>query len=1249
LIWIGTFNWIILFDPFTEKFIELDLKYPEGNLPKGVVTNIWIDDEGKAWVASKTGLYVVNDSEVKAVNPLKGAYINSMANYDNSHLFVEVMGKGAALYNMHESRLDYLDESKVSGRPMIYKIFRDSKGRVWFGADSNNLFLYQSEGKSLVPVPIGTIGNTKFENEQIHDILEYNDSILVLGTDNGLMAINPDTYTYCKDITNILQTDLLLHNRVMSLFKDNQGALWVGTFNKGIKYCNPNRYYFNYYDLEADKNLPAGIVGNLVEENGSLWIGHEQGISSMDMKTGYFRHIDLQSKLSSQNKKFELFFIYKESPGLLYFYLLNRGIYSFDIGKRSTINRINVPPASQVRSMAKDVNGNIWIAEEELSIYNPSTGEVNNSLSTNFNNITSFMLAQDLLLRHNGNMLVGTRTSGVWEYPYDGQERNKYMNANQLSFDQLKDKNVNVLFEDRKNNVWVGTYGSGLFKCNLERNECELYDVNNGLAHNSVCGILEDEASGDIWVATLNGLSKIGGQNGKIINYTSKTGFPLEEVSRKAFMKGSNGMFYVGGSNGLASFDPNSFKEDLSNPLLVRVSLVESLNVKDGTERLHFGNSVDMKKVEFPFNHSSILIKYSSLNYFYPQGNKYAYRLEGLENEWKYTERNEAVYSNLPDGNYVFHVKTCNSNGEWSDNIASVNITINPPIWRTVWAKIIYILLVSGLLYFIVQYIYNKKTQKYRQQINRIEKENIEKYYQMKLELFTKFSHELRTPLTLITGPVEDLLSDDSLPNKLSYPIRLIHKNSNRLLLLVNQLMDFRKMEHGAMILRVSQMDVENFLSEQVESFSELARKKGIGLAYMNQYWEKDIWFDPELMEKVIFNLLSNAIKHTGRDGEIIIASKKKENCLVISVRDNGEGIAKENQEMIFNPFFQVHQGDRSGIPGSGIGLNLAKYIVNLHGGRIWVESSLGQGSEFFVELPLGVAHLDDEHTEFVTTEDKENKDHKLEKSSISPIETEEIEKKDNPENMPLVLVVEDDDDLRYYITSQLSDEYIIVEAADGKEAFSLATEKMPDLIISDIQMPVMSGIEFCKLIKEDIRTAHIPVILLTARVLNEHIQEGYEALADDYILKPFDYNLLKVRARNLINNRIQLRKLFSSKLASPEIPVLELTANDHFMERLFEVVKQRIDDSELSVNDLSTELGVSRAQFFRKIKAISDVSPNKIILNIRMKMAADYLKSNQFTVSEVAYKVGFSDPAYFSKTFKSVFNITPTDFMKAG
>ena len=1238
-IWIGTFNWITLFNPFTEQFVELELDYPENTIPQGVVTNIWFDDRDRIWVSAKNGLYVIGNKEVSTIDALSGAYINSMGAIDQKTLLLEVMGKGTALFDTDSGHLTWIDESlSFQKRPMIYKIYRDRSGRVWAGADSNHIYEYDSNAVGLRQVNIDLPKTLNFDKEQIHDIIEYNDSTLIFATDNGLLAINTHTLQYLPDIVDGLHTDLLQGYRVMCLYQDRQQAIWAGTFGKGVKYTNPNRYRFNLHQLPAGN----GVVGELVEKDGKLWVGHEFGLSCIDLTDHHMEHIDLESQLQIKGKKTEVFSLYhNKKENLLYLYLLNRGLYAFDTRNRSIVKQVGLPVASQVRSMAEDRLGNMWIAEEELSVYQPQSGELNSFLSTNINNTTSFMLTQDLLLRNNGNMLVGTRTSGVWEYPYDEQNRKHYNAAHQMNYEELKNKNVNILFEDSHYNLWIGTYGSGLFLCNKEERQCLHYTTENGLANNSICGITEDENTGHVWVTTLNGISKINPADGNIINYTNQTGFPLEEVSRKAFLKASNGLYYVGGSNGLTSFNPELFTQNTEAPH-VTVSLVSSLNEK-GRADYRFDNFESLKRIKIPFKYSSLRIRFSALNYFFPEGNRYCYKLEGVDDEWTVTERNEVVYTTLHEGKYVFKIKASNNEGHWSEHISEVSITILPPLWRTGWAKAFYFLLASGIIYFMFQIYSDKKTAKYKQQINQIEKDNIKRYYQMKLELFTKFSHELRTPLTLITGPAEDMAKDGSLPQKFRYPINLIHKNANRLLLLVNQLMDVRKMEHGAMKLRISQVDVNDFLSEQIENFNELARKKHIKLTYQNRYWGKNVWFDKELMEKVIFNLLSNAIKYTSPEGEITLSAWEQNAHLLISVKDNGDGIPAEHLEDIFNPFYQVSQGQHAGMPGSGIGLNLAKYVVNLHQGTIRAESTQGQGSEFFIELPLGILHFDESHTEFVTPATKESEQ---EPSTLQPANETNTDKILS-ENKIWILVAEDDDELRAYIVSLLQAEYSVIEASDGKEALALTVERIPDLIISDIMMPCMDGIELCHHIKENISTAHIPVILLTAKVMNENIQEGYEALADDYIVKPFDSGLLKARIRNLIENRNHLRQLFSNQMTALDVPVAEVSSTDPFMEKLFRIVEARIDDPELSINDIAAEIGVSRAQFFRKVKALSDVSPNRLIINIRMKMAVDMLKSDSYSISEVAYKVGFNDPAYFSKSFKSTFGLSPSEFCK--
>lgn len=1245
--WIGSFNGIELFDPYTEEFLSLDTYFPGQTMPTGIVSGIYVESSSKVWISTKNGLYFLDKNAGVVSCILENVYINRMNKCAEGFIMAEVLGKGFTLIDLRTHEVSYLEKDGANKRNPVNDIFMDSKGRVWLGADLYNFFVYDHHSRQIIPVKIKIPSGIYSDSGQIHTIIEYNDTTLVLGTDNGLLPFNTNNMVFCSNSDGFL-ADRLLYHRIMSVYKDGDGAFWFGTFNKGLKYYNPNHYLFKSYDLATDKGLPVGVVGNIVENNGIIWIGHERGLSLLDMKTDKTSYFNIQSHVLQKNKDSELYYIFKERSDLFYFYLLNRGTYIFDLEKRKDCKRISIPPTSQVRSMVKDMEGNIWIAEENLSIYDPKTDEIKTDLITNEKGLTKYMLAQELLMRYNGNILIGSRTNGVLEYYYDKYIPGGYLMAHKLDIEPLANKNVNVLFEDHKHNVWIGTYSSGLYCCNIEKGEYVLYNEEKGLISNMICGVLEDERTGHIWVSTVAGVSSIHPETGKILNYSYKTGFPLQEVSVHSFFKASDGKIYVGGIDRIVSFDP-SFFNAMSDTLSVHITSIKTLNTKADPKTQQYTSTAALKNVHFSYSQSSIVIKFSTQNYIYPKENKYMFKLEGFDNNWNYTDRPEVTYSNLPDGEYTFLVKACNIDGVWSPIVTELDFVIHPPFWRTIWAKIFYFFVAFALLLFIIKYIINRKTYKYKQQIAQIEKDNIEKYYQLKLDLFTKFSHELRTPLTLIISPVNDLMNDKFLPERLQYIVRTIYKNSKRLLLLVNQLLDFRKIEHGAMKLSISKVPVESFIWEQIENFRELSSKKQITIYYENLYKEDDVWFDIEMMEKVISNLLSNAIKYTGECGQISIRSYELNEFFYFMISDNGEGISEEDIHHIFEPFYQVHQGTHGGMFGSGIGLSLVQYIVKLHGGNIWVESEKGKGTTFYISLFLGKEHYVENNSEIVEGNFRDVASYPIKEETLFDEEEVLPDSSLSDRSKSWVLVVEDDADLRLYIKSQLEKDFFILEAVDGKEGYAIALEQLPNLIISDVMMPNMSGIEMCDKIKDDIRTAHIPVILLTAKVMNEHIEEGYEHKADDYILKPFDAHLLNVRVKNIIQNRERLRQLFTTRLLTPGVSEEDevVSQDDLFMQKLMDLVEKNISNPDFSIDEICQNLGMSRAQFFRKTKAISNSTPNKLILQLRMKMAVKLLLKNKLSISEVAYKVGFSDPAYFSKTFKSVYNISPTDFLK--
>ena len=1097
LFWIGTFSGIVLFDPMQEKFIDLQERYAGKEFPSSVVVGLHEDPKKNIWVATKQGLYVFkNDGTCSYVKDLRETYIHMMAVADPYALLLDIVNQGLALYDVRTERYKILHKNEK--RFSLMKGFTDSKGRIWLGEELKNFYRYFPKEEEIRPVSYTVHPDVPIESNYIHDITEYNDSTLLLATDRGLVAYDIARSVFYTEINQHLS----INNRMMTVYKDKQGALWMGTFSQGAIYYHPQLFTFTHHPLTASTKPATGIqvVGSLAESQGKLWIGHSKGLISMNLThSNQIEEVNISGNNSPKHDT-DLYYVYQNSKDELYLYFLNMGVYSLNLKTRS-IAKVITPMTGeeQIRAMARDAENHLWIAEDDLSYWDEKTQKLDRNLSTNYNATTRYMLTQDIL-RHGDDMIVGVRTNGLWVFKYQPENPEHYFKGERTAFEELNDKNISVLYEDNAGNIWIGTYDNGLYKCNLEKQKIHHYNKDNGLVHNSICAILEERTSKDIWVSAINGLSQIK-PDGTIVNFTRGNGFPLNEVSHKSLVQASNGHIYIGGNNGLAELDPARLSHKQVTAPLVQISLVESLNSKNAPGHIEINNFNNDNKIDLPYDNSSIRIKYSALDFISPKGYKYAYQLKGMDKEWHYIENNEVIYSNLPAGKYVFSIKACNNEGIWSTVETTIIISVHPAFWATWWAKTIYILFIIIFLMVLARYFYEKKTAKYKQKIEQIEKENIEKNYQMRIELFTNFSHELRTPLTLITGPVDDIINDEQLPSSLKYPMKQIQKNANRLLLLVNQLMDFRKLEHGAMQLKLSNLNVAIFISEQIDSFSELLNKHELTISYSNNYYGNDLWVDVDLMSKVMFNLLSNAIKHSPKGGKIQLTSNVEEYCVIFSLKDCGEGISPENQSKVFDPFFQIGNGNKNEMFGSGIGLNLVRYVVNLHSGKIWLESTPGQGTTFFIRLPLGKDHYNSSNV--IYTDQAITHTLKVEKNSVLSVDPEyHQEMPEESDNRLRILVVEDDEDMRQYIVSKLSKLYSVQEAPNGKKAIEIAKEQMPDLIVSDIMMPVMDGLELCRTVKNDMTLAHIPVVLLTAKSLEEHIKDGYQALADDYILK---------------------------------------------------------------------------------------------------------------------------------------------------
>jgi signal transduction histidine kinase/ligand-binding sensor domain-containing protein/DNA-binding response OmpR family regulator len=1238
-LWIGTFNGIKVFNPYTETYIRFNaIKYPDWALPKGVVTGFLQDKNRGMWVSTKIGLYLIDYKKCSQIKDFVGSCIMSIEEIDKNRLLIYVNEKGLAIYNRQKNETEYINDVNELRKFPILKMLRMVDSSIWLFANSDRLFKYDIRKNSVIQVNIQIGRSSNFESEIIHDITPYNDSTLLLATDAGVLVVDSKSGKLCDNLINEYHLDAFNGKRIMSVYKDSKNDLWIGTFTEGVKFCSKQLHLFNYYDLFSI-NQNSKIVGNFVEFNKNLIFGFFGGLGLFSLDSKSYKNIDIKSQIGVKKQNTEILTLYGQKD-LLYFYVLNKGLFEFDLRKSRITKRIPTNPSAQIKSITKDFDGNLWLAEDNLTKYNTTKQTLTSDFSSNYNNITNNTLVQDILTLKNGDILLATRTNGVIFLPETKNSELKYFHYKEFPFNELNGKNAIVLFQDSKENIWIGTYNSGLYVCNVRNHSLKHFVKNKGLTDDFVCSIVETKSK-NVWVATRFGITNFGKKQFPIVSFSNKSGFPIDEISQKALYQTSDGLIYVGGDKGIASFDPSSVNESRQKHE-VRLIAVETVNPKEKYATLK--SYSDYKKVEIPFDYASIQIKYSALNFAYGAGTKYSYKLDGVDKDWNITDKNVIQYLKLWEGKYTFLIRTVNSVGYPDAKVIKLKIEVLAPWWRTLWAKFMYFVLLITLSFFIFRYYLNQKNNRFRELLNQKEKENLEKYYQLKIDLFTKFSHELRTPLTLISGPANDLLRDDKLPEKFINPVKMIYKNTNRLLLTVNQLLDFRKLEQGAMSLNLSNVKLIDFINDRLESFTDLCLRLRIKIITDYNLTESNITFDPNLIEKVLFNLITNAIKHSNQGSTIWIKASNKDQKLTISVRDEGIGISEENLKNIFEPFFQERENNQYGFFGTGLGLNLAKYILSLHKGKIWVESVINEGATFYIEIPL-TNEIEITKQNFINPIFDVNTPVEVEKSSLLTIE-EDFEQSKQSNSKISVLIAEDDDDLRQYINSLLSSIYQVFLASNGEEAIEKAREIIPDIIISDVMMPLKDGYEVCRILKNDFATEHIPIILLTACSLDEQIRLGYELLADDYILKPFNSELLIIRVQNIVDNRTKLRLSYRKILSDPDLPTESLETLDPFMAKLIGFIKENISNSDLSIIDLTNEINMSRAQFFRKFKAISDVSPSKFILNIRMKIAAEMLKEKNKTISEVAYDSGFSDPAYFSKTFKNYFGVTPTEYI---
>ena len=1129
-------------------------------------------------------------------------------------------------------------------------------------------------------------------------IIDPNDNLWI-ATAHGLLSIEEPLSDQAK-ITlythNQYDQYSISANHCSDLTIDQSNCLWIGTWGGGVSYLDLEQKEFGVlYEnpLKPGVSLKGAFVRAISEDNnGKIWIGtKDDGINIFNPGTGECTLLS-RGNLNNQSLSNRKIRSLKYHQQKMYVGTTN-GLNILNLSTNSTekifptsgfTNNIS---NSAIFGIEVDSNNQIWLAiwgggigrirfiDGKAQVTNYSTQ--NGSGQKPSSDIVSFIYYDPKY-----NELWASTSLGIDRMILNDKGDVKkiiYYQSNQTKFSLSSDYTW-PLVKENDSTLWVGTLGGGLNKMIIKKNTSEndkglyrafVFDTQKGCPANDVETMLMDN-EGKLWIGG-KGLSKFDPAINEFWNFDINDGLQSNGFKIGAAYKSSNGTLYFGGINGLNYFNPEAIVKNKIKPRVALTSLKIFNQEIDPNQQLH--NRVILKKsinfldrISLKYNENDFSIGFSSLHFANPEKCKFKYMLQGYDENWKYIDSKYpfANYSNLKYGEYTFLVDASNNDGIWGGNPVSIDIKISPPWWLSNLAFFIYFLIITVIIYNIYHYSIRWIKLKNDLKLKEADEKRKEELIQLKLQFFTNISHEFKTPLTLILSPLEKLKSDKITVEEKHHFLDLITKNAGRLLKLVNELIEFRKAEAGKLILNSQERDLYTLLKDIEQQFQDIARQKNIQLKLFKGT-SKPVWFDYEKMTKIVYNLISNSVKFTNEGGEIEMevfsAPKSKirptfENQVeyesdlraneysFIRIKDNGIGISAGSINQIFDRFFHITDGDNKHL-GSGIGLALVKSLVMLHQGYILVSSERFKGTEIIVGFPLGNEHIRPEEKLNIEQPVQEPGSDILDKDLVQNQE----ESGNNPvinqdANLPGLLIVEDNDELRNMLIEHYQNEFRTISAPNGLEGLKLATREMPDLIISDIMMPEMDGLEMCRKLKEDIRTSHIPIVLLTARSSIEHQIEGTESGADIYISKPFSLRLLDVQIKRLLDSQSLLKEKYASDIYASTREIVKNRKDQEFLDKLIEIVNENIDNNDFNVNILCQKLGFGRTNLYKKIKSITGSSLGEFIRSIRLKKAAKLLVSQDISISEVIFMVGINSNSYFTKAFKAQFGTTPSEFV---
>ncbi len=1195
------------------------------------INGIFEDDKGDFWVATDKGVGLFNSraGTVSMAFNLNGD-ASFRISYPSGHIQQDKLGNiwigttndGLVMVNLETHVFKhYLHNDKDPyslSTNLIRSLLVDNKGNIWAGGINGSLDQFEPSRDQFMHAENEPNNSLSLSQKTASALFQDNQNNLWIGTHRGGVNFYAPLADKFKLFQQGASQNSLSYNDVKSFYEDGEGNIWIGTDDEGLNLYNKTTNNFTHYRYNAydNRSISSDAVLNIMEDREKrLWISTwGGGLNLMDRKSGTFTHL---------------------------------------VNKPDDANSIS---SNYVQATLTDSEGDFWVATYYggLDLFNPATRTFKRLINT-MNGRGSLYGNNIIALNEDNdkNLWIGTDDGGLNCYDLINKNFSHYfINGNKMP-------DIRVIFTDSKGRVWVGQ--AGLYLFNRAQNKFSIYTEKGGLSNEFIKGITEDDA-GNLWISTSNGLTKFNPDTHEIKKYNVADGLQGLEFEAGASMKTRDGEMYFGGINGFNRFYPKDIKiNHYVAPVYITGMQVFNKDVFPGEDKSPLKNDISLThQVSLNYKQSAISFDFAILNYAAAENNQYAYKLKGFDQDWQYTSGRKAIYTNLGPGHYTFYVKASNNDGIWNNKSAYVEVDIEPPFWSTWWFRSFIIL--SGLTacYLLLRFKKNLD-------LHKIEENKREEMHKIQLQFFTNISHEFRTPLSLILGPLEKIMNEDSRPVFNRY-YDTIHRNANRLLMLINELLDFRKAESGSLKLKVMPGNLNLFIEEVAEDFQNLAAEKQISLNLLLQRNPGDAWFDRQIIEKIIINLIHNACKYTNVGGQITVElythpsqfstgykystvinnSYRAKKYVYIRVSDNGIGISKDSIHHLFERYYRITDAHM----GSGVGLAFVKSLILIHKGSIQAYSEKNIGTDFIISIPVD---KDDYSIDERWLNNADNGGIQLE--SIGAFLHQNQEKTDGGRIAPLalpadrsqmskILVVDDNEELRNFLHHSLDEFYNVVEAVDGIDGLEKVKAELPDMIVSDLMMPRMNGIEFCKQIKAGKDTGQIPFIILSAKDALESKIEGAESGADLYFPKPVSINLLLLSIHNMFRQRTTLKESHIKNYFYEAQETTDAQSDNAFMEQMIKVIESQLSNADLDVDYVCREMGMSKTKLYHKIKKVTGLSIGEFVRTFRLKKAADIIAHEDILLTDVMYRVGIQTQSYFTKAFKKEFGKTPSQFL---